>query len=763
MKKTFISFLLCFTVLASLFSLYVSAKQPAPVSGGFNTSSIVYTENEPPYKDYIGTGKAYGTMAGDVFGQIAATDFGAASVDEFETVADGIIALRNGRIDVFTADYVDLWLPEILNEFDDIEFLTIPADVYTSNLAPVFATEELRDSFNVFLSGIKKDGTLDEMFDFWFSSAGLPSEESIPRFELTGENGTLRATIDTGNASQGYKDSAGEYVGYSIELTQRFAQSLGMDIKWIDCDTLTALSYLSSGKSDIMSNLSTKTESRMEQMLYGDTVIEDPAMIIVRAEKNGQAPARDYTWFVGKPVGTHLGAITDSVVEAMGAIPSHYQDTASGVEDVRNDRISGFSTDLSTLRIFASEPGNKDLEVIEIPKSFFVGPMGAMASFENQALIDEFNSFLAVIEAEGVLEDIQMRWLDGVPDLNSPMPDLTYSGEKGVLRVATGGTEIPFDYVGANGELKGFSIDIMNRFAAHAGYIVEYYPMDLSAFIPAVVGGKADMAISSISITEERMQSVLFTNSIYNDQLGIITLKETGATLAAGTGKGFVHWFKTAVKRNLIEENRWKMILNGLGVTMAIAMLAQLLGTVLGCFLCWVLTRKNRFINSLGLFYSGLIHGLPMVVLLMISYYIIFGKTDISAMLIAVCAFALVEAASVALNLKASIDTVDPIEIEAARSMGFSAFGAFRAVTLPQAVQRAIPGYCNGFIELVKSTAIVGYISIHDLTRAGDIIRSRTYDAYFPLLLVALIYLLVTTICVQAFKLIVAKINKGVN
>jgi ABC-type amino acid transport system permease subunit len=114
----------------------------------------------------------------------------------------------------------------------------------------------------------------------------------------------------------------------------------------------------------------------------------------------------------------------------------------------------------------------------------------------------------------------------------------------------------------------------------------------------------------------------------------------------------------------------------------------------------------------------------------------------------------------VAQNLKGAIGTVDPVEIEAARSMGFSAYGAFRAVTLPQAVRTALPAYTNGFVELVKGTAIVGYIAIQDLNRAGDIIRSRTYDAYFPILLTAAIYLVVTTICVQGFKFLVKKVNR---
>ena len=144
--------------------------------------------------------------------------------------------------------------------------------------------------------------------------------------------------------------------------------------------------------------------------------------------------------------------------------------------------------------------------------------------------------------------------------------------------------------------------------------------------------------------------------------------------------------------------------------------------------LCFVLMHKNRLLSGLGRLYCNLIRGLPLVVLLMISYYIIFGKTDVTAMLIAVCAFALVEGAAVASNLKGAIDTVDTVEIEAARSLGFTAWGAFQKVTLPQAVKRALPAYCAGMV--VKATAIVPLYRYSGSDEGGDIIRSRTYDAF---------------------------------
>lgn len=491
----------------------------------------------------------------------------------------------------------------------------------------------------------------------------------------------------------------------------------------------------------------------------------------IRSDDDGgsEAPERSYTWFEGKEVGVTIGGIQDSVLQTFGAIPVYYQDTTSGVEDVRNGRTAGFCIDLSILRVLVREQGNEDMEVIEIPASVFKAPTGAYTNFNNQALIDEFNAFLAMVKSDGTLDEMKNRWIEGEPDLNKPMPELSYSGEKGVLNVGTVDTDVPFDFFGENGELKGYCIELMNRFAAHEGYMVKYNPMEFDALIPAVVSGKVDIGISNTSITEERKKSVLFSEPFFDDQLAIIALKMQASSDTAAadtakaktTGAGFAERLKTSINRNLITENRWKMILDGLGVTLTISILAQVLGTILGGILCFVLLRKNRFVSSLGRLFGSLVRGLPMMVLLLVSYYIIFGKTDVPAILIAVCAFAIVESVGIASNLKGAIDTVDDVEIEAARSLGFTASGAFMNVTLPQAIKRALPAYCSGFVELVKATAIVGYIAIQDLTRAGDIIRSRTYDAFFPIIFVALIYLIVTSICVFLLKKLVKMINKG--
>jgi polar amino acid transport system substrate-binding protein len=225
------------------------------------------------------------------------------------------------------------------------------------------------------------------------------------------------------------------------------------------------------------------------------------------------------------------------------------------------------------------------------------------------------------------------------------------------------------------------------------------------------------------------------------------------------TKAGFIERLKSAINSNLITEGRWKLLALGLGVTLEISLLSQLFGTLLACVVCYLLTRKNRFVRGAANFYSWLVQGLPIVVLLMISYYVIFGHSDISGILVAVAAFSMTEGAAIGGNFHGAIGAVDTVQIEAARSLGFSPLQTFFTVTFPQALRVVLPGYMNGFVQLIKGTAIVGYIAIQDLSRAGDIIRSRTYDAYFPILFVGLVYLSITWTCVRIFRFVLKRMG----
>ena len=208
-----------------------------------------------------------------------------------------------------------------------------------------------------------------------------------------------------------------------------------------------------------------------------------------------------YTDFIGKRIGAALGSLSEQLItDILNGTSVQYSEHTAGFEDARRGRIDGYMTDMSTLRVIAAANGNEEFTCVEIPAEIFSAPMGAFSV--NQDIIDRFNIFLAEVKADGTLEDMQNRWLNTVPNLDSPMPVIPLNGEGDILTVATTGLNVPFSYVGANNELKGYSVELAIRFAAHEGMNIKFEAMEFGSLIPHIVSGKGDLGIANTSITE---------------------------------------------------------------------------------------------------------------------------------------------------------------------------------------------------------------------------------------------------------------------
>ena len=199
---------------------------------------------------------------------------------------------------------------------------------------------------------------------------------------------------------------------------------------------------------------------------------------------------------------------------------------------------------------------------------------------------------------------------------------------------------------------------------------------------------------------------------------------------------------------NFIEDNRWKYIVDGLKITLIVTIFAVLIGVLLGFLIAIVRTThdktgKLKILNAICKVYLTVIRGTPVVVQLMIIYFIIFGSVDISKVLVAIIAFGINSGAYVAEIFRSGIMSIDNGQFEAGRSLGFNYAQTMMYIIMPQAFKNVLPTLCNEFISLLKETSVSGYIALQDLTKGGDIIRSRTYDAFMPLIAVALVYLII--------------------
>lgn len=201
--------------------------------------------------------------------------------------------------------------------------------------------------------------------------------------------------------------------------------------------------------------------------------------------------------------------------------------------------------------------------------------------------------------------------------------------------------------------------------------------------------------------------------------------------------------------RTLIYDDRYKYILEGLKNTLVIALFAVLIGIILGILISLVKNRykengKGKILNGIANIYVTIIRGTPAVLQLMILYYVIFKKVDINIVIVGIISFGLNSAAYVSEIIRAGIDSVDIGQKEATRSLGLNYKQEMFNIILPQAIKNVLPALGNEFITLLKETSVAGYIGIIELIKASDIIASNTYDYFFPLIIVAIIYLILT-------------------
>ncbi len=211
---------------------------------------------------------------------------------------------------------------------------------------------------------------------------------------------------------------------------------------------------------------------------------------------------------------------------------------------------------------------------------------------------------------------------------------------------------------------------------------------------------------------------------------------------------GWWHDFTDRFVNNFITDNRWKYLLDGLGATLLITVFALLIGVVLGVLVAIVRSTYDKtgrlgFLNAICKLYLTVFRGTPVVVQLMITYFVILSPLGLNDLVIAMIAFGINSGAYVAEIFRSGIMSVDNGQFEAGRSLGLNYRQTMWSIVLPQAFKNILPALGNELIVLLKETSVAGYIAIHDLTKGGYVILGRTYDAFMPLIAVALIYLAV--------------------
>ena len=350
----------------------------------------------------------------------------------------------------------------------------------------------------------------------------------------------------------------------------------------------------------------------------------------------------------------------------------------------------------------------------------------------NDELRNKLNAAIEKLKADGTVDAVQKKWCeDGDYDLS----DVPVREDGEVLTVAYSPTDEPSTFM-YEGHAAGMDVEIVMRAAYEIGMRCEFQDMNFTAKLAALTAGTVDVGIYMVD-TPEREGSMDFTETIYTLDWVAMTTTETEETTS------LLDSFVAGFQSTFIAEGRWLMVLEGLAVTAGVAVGAFVLATVGGGVLCLMKRSGKRALVAVANGYCSIATGIPVLVWLMILYYIVFAGVDLPAIAVAIICFGLEASAPLSNVFVTGLGSVAHGEMEAAESMGFSRRQIYRRVVLPQALQHIGTLYAGQLTALIKATSVVGYVAITDLTKVSDIIRSRTFDAFFPLISVALVYFVV--------------------
>ena len=433
-----------------------------------------------------------------------------------------------------------------------------------------------------------------------------------------------------------------------------------------------------------------------------------------------------------KRIAAQQGTIIDQVVHERlpNSKTKYYNNTPDLVAALKSNKVDAMGCTEIFFKQYLAE--DESLALIGDPLATMDIAYLLPKKEKSKKLAGELNEFIAKMKAEGKLDELQDKWVGGTEDRKTMDDYSDLPATNGTIRYVTEGMYPPFNYV-RDGKDVGLEIELTGEFCKEYGYALDITNMSFDALMPALQAGKYDLAASGIAVTEERKKNVLFSDPYVQDSIVVAVLSKDADTSLFGS-------MKKSFRNTFIKEKRYRLFTKGIFTTLLISVLSILFGTLLG-FLVFLLYRKgNPVANTLTRFSIWLVQGMPLVVFLMILYYIILGKTEIDGVWVAVLGFTLTFGSSVYGMLRSGTDAVGTGQTEASYALGFSDRETFFGIVLPQAARHFMPSYKAEVVSLIKATAIVGYVAVEDLTKMGDIVRSRTYEPFFPLLAVAVIY-----------------------
>jgi len=709
----------------------------------------------------LAKGKTFAVPTGTVADQMTLEKFPDATIEYYNSVLDCALAVKEGKADAAIYD-----LPVLKNIVAKNQGLTVLPELLFDDqygFAVQLENRRLKEAMDTVLATLKADGTYDDMVRRWLPDRGSPAP--MPDISLPGTNGTLLFGTAAVTEPMSFMDAEKRIVGFDVEFAARVAQYLGMSLEVVDMEFGAMLPALIAGKVDMIGAGLSITEERKKKVLFSECYYQSGIAAVVRSgqtkpDAETETPVSSGLVLTSvddiadKRVGVLMGSIHDAWVAKTypEAEALQFMNVPDMLFALNSGKVDVVFTDQAALPdILEKNPGLGVLTEV-----LFTVPIAAGFNSDDDSLRLQFNLFLREIRTNGIYDDMVNRWMKDGPPRMPVLPPYDITGPP-LRNGIVSDLGMPF-IIMKDGSLQGFDIELSTRFAARLGRSYEPADMPFGSLIASISTQKIDLITSSMMITAEREKQIDFSDPYYESGASLLARKENlAATAASGADPAKPSFFRRVADsfyNNIIYEKRYLHILDGLKVTIIISVLAALIGTLIGAGICAMRMSKRLWVSAIARAYISLLRGTPVLVLLMIVYYVVFAKVNINPVLVAILAFGMNFGAYVSEMFRTGIEGIGKGQREAATAGGFTRLQTFRYIILPQAVRHILPVYKGEFISLIKMTSIVGYIAVQDLTKASDIIRSRTFDAFFPLIMVAVIYLFLAWLLTRALDMI---------
>lgn len=456
----------------------------------------------------------------------------------------------------------------------------------------------------------------------------------------------------------------------------------------------------------------------------------------------------------GKDLGCMSGSIFDQLIKEKFPDSNiiYFNSRSELLLALTTGKIEGFVSDEPVAMMMISQNDN----VNYLDEAVGNVEYGICFSDESKDKLLQFNEYLLKIELNGHLKQLQDKWIS-VDGSNQKKEEYVLSGENGVLRCVTTPDAAPFSFM-FNNEFQGFEVELLNEFCYEYGYDLEINTVAFDALLTSVAMNKYDVAFNGIYITEERAKSVNFCSPTYKAD-DVVMVRNNNVN----ENTNIIDSIKDSIYKDFIEEDRYKLLLSGAFTTLLISVLSIVFGSGYG-LLMYILSRISKGFKKFADYETKVVAKLPAIVILMILFYEVFRTSSINGVTVSIIGFSFIFGNTFYNLLNTGVASVDKGQDEAAMALGYEKWLAFFHIILPQALKTILDPYIMEVIALIKNTSIVGYVSVNDITRSSDIIRGRTYDAIFPLLILAIIYYFLCSLLVWVIKVpIRAYITRKVN